>query len=723
MRMMRTGIVFLLMGLLWPAAVTAKLPDESTISDFKKARQLVDEDPAEAWKITEKLPDLGVADDVRLALVAETALRTQRTDVALDTLERLAKVTDDDNEKYRANLERAELLALLGKLDAAEKLLDQLREDDDDIDGRSNDRRFFQSRVERLDHDIAQARGQKKRARSKARNLLLFYPTELATRRAGLERSPENLSTRDRHIRAKNLMNSWGYEDARVEFEKLAKTKRYKDSARWDLGIIGLRKLRDRAKEAEDIFRTLIKEDYREEDAHWYLARALMKQERYDDALGVFDDIKRKFPRSKYIDEVYYYRGWLPYDHRENDKAIAGFKAYIDKYGRRARKSSYIYGFLAWAYMRESRWEEAIDTWDEMMPFGNMMVAGKAMFWKAHAQNELGRTKKAIETLDALRGRYPLTYYGFHGEQLRARIEGKDPRASQVWWPEGGGKLDDSPKIDVLKKTFSKLDKDERLRWERVKVLALLGERHLARKELDPIEDDLLEEIDDDERNEWVHALGRFIGNYNDMWKRITGGSISRPAGLLDPEALETAMAYPRAYRDVVEDVTGEFEIPPELVWSIMRQESRYKPSAVSYTDAVGALQMIPKTARLVARDLGTTYDIRTFFRPEVGFRFSGYYMEKLLEIFDGLFIPMAASYNSGPHVVKRWFERNPEASFAWLIEEFEYNEGRNYCRKVSEHMLRYLYYYEPDEERRKAILDRMFPLSRDIEFPEDVGY
>ncbi|MFB6263442.1 MAG: transglycosylase SLT domain-containing protein, partial [Bradymonadaceae bacterium] len=106
-----------------------------------------------------------------------------------------------------------------------------------------------------------------------------------------------------------------------------------------------------------------------------------------------------------------------------------------------------------------------------------------------------------------------------------------------------------------------------------------------------------------------------------------------------------------------------------------------------------------------------------------VGFRYSGFYLRKLVRTFDGLLIPAAAAYNSGPKVVARWFRENPEASFPWLIEEFAYNEGRNYCRKVAEHMLRYLYLYESDAERRAALLEAMFPLERDVEFPRHVGY
>lgn len=83
----------------------------------------------------------------------------------------------------------------------------------------------------------------------------------------------------------------------------------------------------------------------------------------------------------------------------------------------------------------------------------------------------------------------------------------------------------------------------------------------------------------------------------------------------------------------------------------------------------------------------------------------------------------MAGAYNSGPKTIARWFRKNPDVPLVWLIEEFEYNEGRAYCRKVGEHLLRYIYLYEKDAAQRAALLDAMFPLSRDIKIADDVGY
>jgi soluble lytic murein transglycosylase len=448
-----------------------------------------------------------------------------------------------------------------------------------------------------------------------------------------------------------------------------------------------------------------------------------MRQERYDDALDTLDSYLKRYPRGSHVESVYYYRGWLPYDHRENDRAIAGFKAYIDRYGKASGRSSYIYGFLAWTYMRESRWRDAIDTYEKMRPWGNTLVEGKALYWQAYAFWKLGEKAEALSRIDQLREEYAVTYYSMLGEQLRARIEGRDARASKVWWPDDGGTLDDEPSMPADEWELAGLSRSDRERWELAQKLVKLGEKHRARRVVDEIRRDLLRAVPVGERDAWRHALGHFVGDYHHMWEEATGNSIAAHPTPPDADSLEAKMAYPRAYRDVVHDVAGRFELPPEMMWSVMRQESRFRPGQISYTDAVGALQMIPKTARKVAADLGITYNPRTFHRPEVGFPYSGYYMRKLIDTFDGYIVPAAAAYNSGPQIVAYWIRQNPDAEFAWLIEEFAYNEGRNYCRKVAEHMLRYLYLYEDDAKRRGEVLDAMFPVEPAFSLPENVGY
>lgn len=727
---MNTFSTLLLSLTLFVAGVAHAGPivEESQAKDYRQATRLVEDDPERAWELASRLKPLPYVDAWRLKLLADAALSSGRFAEAKKYALAYADKTDRFSVAFASRLDAVEMMILLGEAEAADKLLGQLERDRAKVKARFTTRRHLRARTLRLRHDLERGASppDKPNARAKAlaRQLLLYFPDEVPTKRVGLVQDPKKLSTRDRFIRAKNLYASWAYAEAREEFERLLKEKKYEREALWHIAEVGMNKIRDDFPRAEKLYRKISKEGGKyAPEATYQLARALMRQERYPECIKKLDEYARRFPSGPRIERVYYYKGWLPYDRRQNKRAIKGLKNYIKRYGRKARLTTYVHGFLAWAYMREKQWKNAIDAWEDLLGFGNPVVAGKAYYWMAYAYVQLDKKKAALKQLKRLRKRYPITYYGMLGEQLRAKIEGRDERASKVYWPEGSGTYDATPRFDVHTFPESKIPAGARERWRKVKALVQLGEARAARRTFSSIESSVLGAVPAKDKRAWLYSVGFAIDNYNKMWRVASGATISWVPPAPDPDKLRSVMAYPQAYGDVVREVAKEFELPPYLLWSIMRQESRYKPNAISHTDAVGALQMIPKTARKVAKDLGTEYNPRTFHHPEVGFRFSAFYMKKLLDTFDGLFVPMATAYNSGPDVVARWFKRNPDATFPWLIEEFEYNEGRAYGRKVTEHLLHYVYLYEKDPARRAQLLDKMFPLSRDITIPEDVGY
>ena len=710
-------------ALMLPSEQAQAMPPAKVVTDFLEARSLVERRPAEAYRLAATLPVIEGADEVRWQLRHDAARAAGLDREAVEALEALERSTESDSERFEVRLERAELLSKLGRTEESNRLTNELLRQRDTIKGPWLERRDEQARLLRLAHDLAKAAGRNEAARGFATSLLVELPAEIPTKAPGLTVTPEALSDGQRWRRAGNQFDGWDYAGARAEYERVKNNPERHDEAIWKLGLIGLRKLRDRPAEAEQYFLELSQPGKpRAAESLFLLARAYMVQERYDEARSALAEYVRRYPKGEEVMLADYFAGWLFYDHRENEQAIVGFNAFIEKYGRKAEKSSYVYGFRAWAYMRLGQWEKAIEAWETLIPMGNPLMEGKAYYWEAFAEWKLGRKERAVARLDRLRERWPLTYYGMLGEQLRAEMTGTDARASAVWWPRGGGAASDRPRVDVYAATFARLKPDERRHWERVKTLAALGEGAAARSGFAPLRARLLTMVPRDEKESWTHALDLMVGDYHDMWKG-SWNSIAGFPGMISPTGLRSVMAYPRAYREVVEGVSSEFGIYPGFVYSIMRQESRFNPAQISGTDAMGALQMQPETARKVASEIGATFNLATFPRPEVGFRYSGFYIRKLVDNFSGLYVPAAAAYNTGPGPIARWFRKNPDATFPWLIEEFEYNEGRAYGRKVVEHLLRYLYLYEPNAEVRGAVLDKMFPLSRDIVIPEDVGY
>lgn len=697
--------------------------DPDVARRYQQIQRLVHHDAQQAYELARALPTFAHSDTVRLKTLAVSAHHSGQVYDAVKWYLKWAAVEPSTIEAFEARLIAAELMVMLGEAKRSETLLKSLAAKKSSLRGRFTRRRQLQARVMRMQHDLAAATQDKTKARGLATSLLLYLPAEPETRRPGLSVSPQDLNTAQRARRARSLYNAWSYKEARALFEPLAKISKYKDMATWHLSEIALNKLRDDPKTAQAGYAKLLGHSRYGAEARYQLARSYMRQERYAEALKHLDRYQTDHPNGSRIELVYYYRGWLPYDHRENARAIKGFEGYIKRYGRKGRKSSFVYGFRAWAYMRMGKWKPAIKAWEQMLPFGNPLVAGKAMYWRAYARHQLGDTKGALAGIDGLRKRWPLSYYGMHAEQLRAKIQGTSQKAQDLWWPEKSGTFSFEPRVKIEELPIGRLSPGRRRQWNQVVEFVQLGETKRARKALSPIYDAVLKLVPSKKKNEWVHALGVYVEDYHKMWRIGGRGTISYLSKLPPNNTLLPVMAYPKAYEGVVNDVAKEFNLPSYIIWSIMRQESRYKPSAISHTDAVGALQMIPKTARKVAKDLDITYDPRTFHFPEVGFRYSAFYMRKLLDTFEGLFTPMAGAYNSGPYVIAKWFKKNSDVPPVWLVEEFEYNEGRAYSRKVTEHMIRYVYLYESDPKRRARLLNKMFPISRDITIPKDVGY
>ena len=162
-------------------------------------------------------------------------------------------------------------------------------------------------------------------------------------------------------------------------------------------------------------------------------------------------------------------------------------------------------------------------------------------------------------------------------------------------------------------------------------------------------------------------------------------------------------LRFPVVRAKEIWDHSQRFNVDPYLVLGIMRQESRYKADAMSPVGAVGLVQVMPRTGARVAAMLGEThYSPGALADPEVNLRYGVYYLSRLLDRFDGVFPLAVASYNGGPHNVSRWYAHWAPPDGAGieldaLVEQIEYDETRDYVKKVSGNYARYVELYEPE--------------------------
>ena len=125
------------------------------------------------------------------------------------------------------------------------------------------------------------------------------------------------------------------------------------------------------------------------------------------------------------------------------------------------------------------------------------------------------------------------------------------------------------------------------------------------------------------------------------------------------------------------------------LIHSIILQESAFKLNAFSHAGARGLMQLMPYTAKRVAKSINVKYYRKALLtNPQYNILLGATYIKSLLIKFKGS-IPLAlAGYNAGPGRVKIWLRRygdprKGDISYINWIESIPISETRNYVKKV----------------------------------------
>ncbi|HEV8662463.1 MAG TPA: transglycosylase SLT domain-containing protein [Candidatus Methylomirabilis sp.] len=158
-------------------------------------------------------------------------------------------------------------------------------------------------------------------------------------------------------------------------------------------------------------------------------------------------------------------------------------------------------------------------------------------------------------------------------------------------------------------------------------------------------------------------------------------------------------LLYPLAYWDAVQELSAARGVDPHLVAAVMREESAFGSAAVSRAGARGLMQLMPATARRVARALALPDPHpEGLHAPTVNLTLGTAYLAQVLEDFGGN-LPLAlAAYNAGPQAVRRWLQEIPAADPDRFIEAIPYAETREYVKRVlaSYHRYQALYAQAP---------------------------
>lgn len=232
---------------------------------------------------------------------------------------------------------------------------------------------------------------------------------------------------------------------------------------------------------------------------------------------------------------------------------------------------------------------------------------------------------------------------------------------------------------DLLQKDYNYQDEPSRITHEQIlslegspgieRALELfaLGERSRARRE-------------------WYFTTADFTAPERDIAARVAlrwGWYKAAIQSMIDARAWSRLdFRFPVAYRDTFLTHARRTNIPVQWSLAIARQESAFMPDAKSSSGALGLMQLMPATAKMVARKLGVSYANNTSLtEPNLNIQLGSNYLREMLQRFDNNRILASAAYNAGPGRVDRWAD--PTIPFDVWIEIIPFTETRNYVQNV----------------------------------------
>ena len=296
---------------------------------------------------------------------------------------------------------------------------------------------------------------------------------------------------------------------------------------------------------------------------------------------------------------------------------------------------------------------------DYIRKFENTPTAPMVMFWLGKVSERENNYDAYMEYYKKTMANYPDTYYAYRAYLAMKHVINPlfnakiNPQPVEYPYPNVSSK-------DVIFKLAELKDYD---------ILELL--------------------TDDDFVKSWIYYekgdLAHSMLIARDAMEKIT----PKP----ERSDLRWRLVYPVNYFDIILNSKGSNN--PILMLALIREESFFNPKAQSSVGARGLMQLMPATAKDVAKNNGYSLeDMDNLFEPELNVKLGNAYYSSIRSMLNNMDISAIAAYNGGYGSVEKWKKSFTYSDTDEFVEQIPYTETKNYVKKVFRSYWNYLRIY-----------------------------
>jgi soluble lytic murein transglycosylase len=388
------------------------------------------------------------------------------------------------------------------------------------------------------------------------------------------------------------------------------------------------------------------------------------------------EDLRQAAPTSPWLEQALLSAANLHLVHHEYDQALDAFREAQQRFPEGPR-ASYVHWKAAWLTLRQGRNEDAKKAFEEQIAlYPNGAETPAALYWRGRLAEEDNQPLMARAFYQKLSERYRNFYYA---ELARERFKHLPPASSEAVTQYAI--LDRVPPLSSNEKISDSDPPTDELHVQKAELLGNGGLVDFAIREL--------QAAAAKEGGSWApaEAAQLFVetGHYDRAIEYMKHSAPNYFAlDIPDLPRKYWEALFPKPYWNDLKRCSEANALDPYLVASLIRQESEFNPNAVSRANAVGLMQLLPKTGRAVAKEEKLKrYNATQLYTPAVNLELGTRYFRGMVDRFGGSFEYALAAYNAGSDRVEEWLGQGKYRDPQEFVESIPFTETREYVQAI----------------------------------------
>ena len=492
-------------------------------------------------------------------------------------------------------------------------------------------------------------------------------------------------SFNDRKTRADLLLKGKRYGDAASAYEDLLDQAPAQERPGLQLAAASSMRRAGRNKEAKKALESLSGLPAGLEAERLFNLGEIARSSNDDETfLRYLGQLRQTAPTSSWLEQALLAAGNIYLLKPDYDHAIDFYRELQQRFPAGSR-AAYAHWKVAWLSLRQGRNVEAKQEFEQQIAlYPASSEAPAALYWRGRLAEEDNDAPTARAFYQKVSTRFQNYYYGEMARRRLAKVK-KDDDPVQI------ALLDRIPSIEANSRVTPDEVPADNVRVQKAQLLENGALVDFSVREL--------QAAANEEKGNWLPAetarLYQDMGRYDvaiDVLKRAVPNYFALDLSSLPRPYWE--VLFPKPFWPDLKRFSSNNALDPYMVASLIRQESAFNPNAVSRANALGLMQLVPKTGKLVAKqEKVRRFSATQLFTPSINLQLGTRYFRGMVDKF-GSFEYALAAYNAGSDRVDDWLKLGKYRDPQEFVESIPFTETREYVQAIlrNENVYRQLY-------------------------------